>query len=136
MTNHVDWQKEKFEKIELLGKPALLAEWRVPHEQVPPGVSIYDLRHGDDWGVPVSLESRVIVNFFGSVLLSEPISLPGQYGIPLRTIDMNYLDGHCQTLPDFLKENPSEHESVHCKLKASVPKLSTAKRPSQHEAER
>lgn len=134
MNNHVDWQKEEFEKIELFGKPALLAEWRVPHEQVPPGVSIYDLRHGDDWGIPVRLESRVIVNFFGSVLLSEPLTLP-EYGLSLRADDLSYLDGQLQTLPDFLK-NLSERESVQSELKAAISKPSAKKRPKKHEAER
>lgn len=40
------------------------------------GLYLYNLRHGDDWGIPCTLEKRVVVNFYGSLVSDKELELP------------------------------------------------------------
>ena len=71
----VDVQKEVLEEVDLLGKKGYFTELRVDKETVPEGMHCYELRHGDDDGVPVSVEENVRVNYFGAVILAEELEL-------------------------------------------------------------
>lgn len=65
---------ERFEHIELFGKPALLTDYRVSRAAVSDGWYCYDVRGGDDDpGRPATLENHVGVNYVGTVLAREPI---------------------------------------------------------------
>ena len=50
---------------------------RIPAEKAPPGHPyMYHIRHDeDDWTVPITLERLVVVNFFGTVFMKEPIQI-------------------------------------------------------------
>lgn len=52
----VDVRKEVLEEVELLGQIGYFTGMRVDKETVPEGMHCYELRHGDDWGFPVSVE--------------------------------------------------------------------------------
>ena len=71
----VDVQKEVLEEVDLLGRKGYFTELRVDKETVPEGMHCYELRHGDDDGVPVSVEESVRVNYFGAVILAEELEL-------------------------------------------------------------
>lgn len=71
----IDVQKEVFAEVEILGHMALFTELRVDRATVPEGMYCYDLRNGDDNGFPAALEESVLVNYFGTVLMSDKLEL-------------------------------------------------------------
>lgn len=52
----------------------LLSEVRVDREKDMEGKCLYDIRHSDnDWCDPATLEKKVIVNWFGTLIVDKPI---------------------------------------------------------------
>lgn len=64
---------EEFEPVELFGKLCLLSYKRIADASVPEGLFKYDLRHGDDWGIPCEVCTEVVCNYFGTILTDEEI---------------------------------------------------------------
>lgn len=58
-----------------------ITEYRVDRSQDTEGKILYDIRHSDDdWCDPATVEENVVVNWFGTILLNEPIDLgPNKY---------------------------------------------------------
>lgn len=83
----VDVRKEVLEEVQLLGRTGYFTELRVDKETVPEGMHCYELRHGDDDGVPVSVEESVRVNYFGAVILAEELELEED-----KTLQFGYED--------------------------------------------
>lgn len=98
--------KTDFETVELFGKTVLLSACRIDRNTIPKGYYAYDLRHGDDWGVPCSIEQRVVVNYFGTVVSNRPIAIGKNGYRPISYDDMNYADSRTCTLADYMKEHP------------------------------
>ena len=67
-----DISGKELSEVEINGRLALFTEQRVKRETLPEGIFCYDLRHGDDMGAPVSIENRVVVNHFGTILTAIP----------------------------------------------------------------
>lgn len=65
-----------------------ITESRVPEKERLPGLFYYEVRHGDDWGRPVTIEKQVLVNFWGTIVASAPLELKDR------------LEG--ETMPDYL----------------------------------
>lgn len=66
----------KWEKVVVLGKEGLFADYRVDRGTVPEGYSVYEIRHDDDCqGEPVQIAKWVMVNFWGTLLVKEPFEL-------------------------------------------------------------
>lgn len=66
----------KWEKVVVLGKEGLFADYRVDRDTVPEGYSMYEIRHDDDCqGDPVQIAKWVMVNFWGTLLVKEPFEL-------------------------------------------------------------
>ena len=86
----VDVQKEVLEEVELLGRTGYFTGMRVDKETVPEGMHCYELRHGDDWGFPVSVEENVRVNYFGAVLLAEALELGKEKALQFGYEDFGY----------------------------------------------
>lgn len=100
---YVDAMKEEFEHIELFGNPALFTNNRVAPDTVPENWFVYDLRGGgNDPGIPVALETKVIVNHAGSILTPEQI--PFLKGKNYRSVKnkLNFI-GEGLTLIDFCR---------------------------------
>ena len=66
----IDVREKKMAEVEVKGRMALFMELRVNKDTIPVGMYCYDLRHGDDDGMPCTIEQNVIVNYFGAVILS------------------------------------------------------------------
>ena len=93
---------EKYQEIELFGKPALFSNGRIDREKLPEGLYVYDLRGSDyDPGIPVTLESHVTVNHASSVITAAPIELPEQGFLYLGEDGLNFTGGE-QTVKEFL----------------------------------
>ena len=93
---------EKYQEIELFGKPALFSNGRIDRDKLPEGLYVYDLRGSDyDPGMPATLESHVTVNHAASVITAAPIELPEQGFLYLGEDGLNFTGGE-QTVKEFL----------------------------------
>lgn len=72
----VDPRDMTFERFEIFGVPALFTEMRANNIIGVPGLDRlhrYDLRHGDDDGIPITVERRVLVNRYGTIFTAVPL---------------------------------------------------------------
>lgn len=99
--------KERYSKIQILGKQALFTSMRLERNTVPAGFYLYEVRHDDDGiGDPVQIARGILVNHWGTILTTEPIDIPedGYLDIdPER--DWDYLDEDSCLLKDFMKRH-------------------------------
>lgn len=70
----------------------LFSEFRVYHKKDTEGKYLYDIRHTDgDWCEPATLEKRVMVNWFGTLIVDEPIEIiESDNGAYLEITDYGY----------------------------------------------
>ena len=93
---------EKYQLIELFGMPALFSNGRIDRNALPEGLYAYDLRGSDDDpGMPVTLESFVVVNHAATVITAKPVELPSTGFLRLGADGLNFIDGE-QTVKEFL----------------------------------
>ena len=117
----VDARQERFEHIELFGKPALFTNARIETSSVPDNWYCYDLRGSDrDHGRPAMLEALVVVNHAGSILSPEVI--PFTKGKDYRSVKgkLNFL-GEEMNLRQFCE---------HHELKTPIDPLKYRPRPA------
>ena len=68
--------EERFEEIEVLGKPALFHDMRLERNTIPKGLYLYEVRYDDDGvGNPVQIAKGIMVNHLGSIITREPLPL-------------------------------------------------------------
>ena len=109
----VDAGTERFEQVELFGKPVLFTELRIDRDTVPDGLYLYELRHADeDWGEPCELARSITVNFFGSVLTSDPIQLSPEGWLKMDGEDFDYTGEPSVTAQEYLAEHPPTEKDV------------------------
>lgn len=95
----------EFESFDIFDRDALFTDCRIDRSTVPSGMYAYDIRHCDD-GDPAMLEKHVGVNFYGTVILNQPISL-GRYGCKeIGPDDYGFREEDRLTLADFMKTHP------------------------------
>ena len=93
---------EKYQEIELFGKPALFSNGRIDRDKLPEGLYAYDLRGSDyDPGLPVTIQEHVVVNHAAAVIAAAPIELPEQGFLYLGEDGLNFTGGE-QTVKEFL----------------------------------
>ena len=77
-TAYINIENEKYDLIELLGKPALFSNGRLTDTDIPKGLFVYHLRHDDSGCSFAAVEPNVKVNHAGSVITDEPIDFSKQ----------------------------------------------------------
>ena len=93
---------EKYQEVELFGKPALFSNGRIDRDKLPEGLYVYDLRGSDyDPGLPVTIQENVVVNHAATVIAAAPIELPEQGFLYLGEDGLNFTGGE-QTVKEFL----------------------------------
>ena len=68
---------EGLDMIEVLDRPALFSNGRIPRAAVPEGLYAYDLYESCDTGNFCYIAPLVVVNHGGTVLVKEPIDFGG-----------------------------------------------------------
>ncbi len=65
-------------------------EERMPPEKAPSGYPyMYHIRHDEEnWTRPVTLERLVVVNFFGTAFMKEPVEFGGNGYIEIESFGM------------------------------------------------
>ena len=92
---------EKYQGIELFGKPALFSNGRIDRDKLPEGLYCYEMRGSDDDpGMPVTIQEHVVVNHAASVITAEPIDLTEQSFLYLGEDGLNFT-GDEQTVKEF-----------------------------------
>jgi len=51
----------------------VLTSERVDRSTVPDGWYVYEIRHSDDGGNPITVENNVVCNFYGTFITKHPI---------------------------------------------------------------
>lgn len=65
----------EYTKIRFHDIPAYFTDYRIDLKSVPEGFYCYEIRHcDDDWSKPAQIGKKVLVNFFGTVLIRSPLS--------------------------------------------------------------
>lgn len=93
-TSYINTEYEKYNLIELFGKPALFTNERLTDSDIPKGLYCYDLRHSDDGCMFATIEPNVKVNHAGTVITDEPMD----FG------DQGYIAFTEDTEPNFMSE--------------------------------
>lgn len=70
-----DTEKERFQEVEIKGHYGLFTDSHIDRDKIPEGLYCYELRHGDDNSYPAALELSVVVNYFGTMLMSDKLEL-------------------------------------------------------------
>lgn len=92
-------------KVEYEGKPALFADMRIDPKTVPDGLHMYEVRHSDDdWLEPSQITEGVLVNFYGTLLTTEPLDMPTE-GIYLEDNPFERADENTIMLADFMEDH-------------------------------
>lgn len=79
-----------------------VTESRISEQERLPGLFYYEVRHGDDWGRPLTIEKQVLINFWGTVVANAPLELKDR------------LEG--ETMPDYLDLTPKERSLLISKV--------------------
>ena len=100
-TDYVYTHAEKYDVVELFGKPALFTSDRLDNSDIPQGLYVYHVRGDDETtGGFAALEPRVLVNHFGSIVTKEPVDF-GEKG---------YIEFTEDTEPNFKSRSASFSE--------------------------
>ena len=111
MSRH-DANRLTYDEVTIFGVPALFTDLRVDRSTVPDGVYRYEVRYSDEYGgEPVELARGIMVDFFGTVLMREPIQLPISGGLELNDGDLDFQSG-CFSLAEFQQEYPVSEKQV------------------------
>ena len=69
----IDVTQEMLVEMELFGRKVLFTDLRVDENTVPENLYCYCIRHrDDDDNYPAALEEKVVVNYYGAVITTEP----------------------------------------------------------------
>ena len=105
---------ERFEEVEILGKPALFTCLRIDRNTLPPGLYMYEVREDDESsGIACQIARNIMVNHWGTLITREPIKLPRDGYLDIENDDLNYGVGSVCTVKEFMKNNPpmkTEHQ--------------------------
>lgn len=115
----VNAKTETFERVTVFGHPMLFTCLRIDPKTVPEDLYLYSVRHDDDClGIPVEICKWVMVNHWGDLISSTPISLKmygSVSGNGYRDVgeDDFIYEGCTATLEEYIRENqPAEHAEV------------------------
>lgn len=108
-----DAMTERFEEVEFQGKPALFTDIHILRDTVPEGLHRYEIRHtDDDWGEPCQLGYGIVVNHFGTLITNEAIQLDPSGHLDFDADALNFTDGDCQTVAEFIEAYPPVEKTV------------------------
>ena len=102
-------EEAELEEVTVFDRPMLFAECRIDPASIPKGLYMYEVRHTDsDWGEPCQIGKGVLVNFFGTLITSEPIRLDADGFVSVDAVrDWDYVSSDC-SLRDYMAQNPPQ----------------------------
>jgi hypothetical protein len=105
----VDAMTETFEEVTFFDNPALFSNNRIDRYTIPDGYYMYEIRHDDNCqGDAVQIGRSIIVNHWGSLIVRDEITLPGDGLLDINPEDINYGTGDCYSMDDYMMKYPSD----------------------------
>ena len=102
-SDYIEINYEKYDLIELFGKPALFTGERLSQANIPAGLHVCHVRGDDETtGGFAELAPRVLVNHFGSIVTKEPIDFGKEGYIPFTEDTERIFTGNSITMRDFI----------------------------------
>lgn len=70
-------EERRFDSVICFGKYCLFTPRRIDRGSVPPGLYVYDIRHGDEGDLtdPVEILPHVLCNYMGTIVANEPFPI-------------------------------------------------------------
>ena len=107
-SDYIEINYEKYDLVELFGKPALFTGERLSRAKIPEGLYVCHVRGDDETtGGFAELAPRVLVNHFGSIVTKEPIDFGKEGYISFTEETEPNFTGQSITMRDFLDGNYS-----------------------------
>ena len=70
-----------YERVQVFGKTGFFTNERIQRDSVPEGIYQYEVRHDDCCqGIPCEVAKGVLVNFWGTLLMTEELLEVDKYG--------------------------------------------------------
>ena len=112
-TDYIYTHADRFDLVELFGKPALFTSDRLKTMDIPKGLYLSHVRGDDEMsGGFATLEPKVLVNHFGSIVTKEPVDF-GKKGFIEFTDDTEpHFTGRSVTFAEFMDERLSMSEDL------------------------
>ena len=102
-SDYIEINYEKYDLVELFGKPALFTGDRLSRAKIPEGLYVCHVRGDDETtGGFAELAPRVLVNHFGSIITKEPVNFGKEGYIPFTEDTEPNFTGQLITLRDFI----------------------------------
>ena len=102
-SDYIEINYEKYDLIELFGKPALFTGERLSKAKIPEGLYVCHVRGDDETtGGFAELAPRVLVNHFGSIITKEPIDFGKEGFIPFTEETEPNFTGQSISMRDFI----------------------------------
>jgi hypothetical protein len=96
-------QKIKYDLIEAAGQKVLFTPLRIDRDTVPKDCYCYDLRHGDDDSIALTIEKSVFVNYFGSIICTESFDFGDKDYVELED-SVNFLAVYEIDLQEYMEK--------------------------------
>ena len=104
-TDYIPVFSQKFELIEILGRPALFTDLRLGRKDIPRGMHLSHFRGDDETtGGFVQLAPGVLINHTGSVITKEPVDFGEKGYINLGAGDAPVFTGREYTFSEFMED--------------------------------
>lgn len=111
-TDYINVENKSYQLIEILGKPALFSNERICPEDIPEGFFCYDLRVSDDGDWFAVAESKVTVNYGGSIITNEPLDLGESGYIPFDEDTEPNFTGEELTIGEFMNSKFEQEQEM------------------------
>lgn len=111
-TDYISIENESYQLIEIFGNPALFSNDRITPKDIPQGLYCYDLRHSDDGDRFCSVETKVTVNYGGSIITNEPLDLGESGYIPLDEDTEPNFTGEELTIGEFMNSKFEQEQGM------------------------
>ena len=101
-----------YEEVEIFDQPALFDNGRIDAATIPDGLFRYELRGSDDDpGSPATVEMKVVVNHAGTIITTNPLTIPEEGFLPLTEENgLNFLGGE-MTMQEFQRNHQKDRQT-------------------------
>lgn len=100
--------EESYETMEMLGQTVLFTNARIDRNTVPQSIYVYDLRDACDGNI-YSVEKKVVVNHFGTILCQKEIYLTDDKYRAVSEEDYSFL-GENMKLDAYMEQDFDEEQ--------------------------